>query len=122
MIVLNYVAWSLFFLGVLHCLTGLVLFKEPLKAAFSEGLIGKFQGHDRRRIAFWFMVFGPLLIMAGHVSIHAVDVHDMALLKMVGFYLLGTSLMGVVAVPKSPFLAALVVSCLLLVGVYGLVS
>jgi hypothetical protein len=49
-------AWIIFSLGVLHCVLGVVMFKKPIGEAVNEGLIGKFQGKESRRLAFWFVI------------------------------------------------------------------
>ena len=116
----NAVAWFMFALGVGHVFYGLVKFRSPMADALSAGFIGQFKAPEVRRTAFWFLIFGPLLMLAGHVAIHAVAVGDLALLKLLGAYALATSLIGVAALPKSPFWAALIASPLLLAAGYGL--
>lgn len=103
-------AWLVVALGVVHCLLGLVRFRRPIAQAVGEGLVGKFAGIPERRLAFWFTIFGPLLLMAGHVAVMAAMDGNMALLRVVGIYLLATSVLGTVALPKSPFSAALVLA------------
>ncbi|GAB4559251.1 MAG: hypothetical protein Tsb007_20960 [Rhizobacter sp.] len=106
----NAIAWLLFSLGVAHIAYGLVKFRAPLREAVAAGFVGQFSATELRRTAFWFVVFGPLLMLAGHVAVHAVSVGDLGLLKVIGGYTLFISLVGVAAFPKSPFLASLVVS------------
>jgi hypothetical protein len=62
-----------------------------------------------RRMAFWFTIFGPLLLMAGHVALHAVRSHDLALMQLVGAYMSALGLLGATALPMSPFWAAVVI-------------
>lgn len=112
--------WFVFLLGVAHIIFGVVKFKGPLLAAISAGYVGQFGAPEVRRSAFWFVIFGPLLMLAGHVGIHAVAVGDLALLKILGIYTFVTALLGVTAFPKSPFWAALFVSTLLIAAGYGL--
>ncbi|RQP23127.1 DUF6463 family protein [Piscinibacter terrae] len=113
------VAWCLFALGVAHIAFGVIKYRTPLLEAVSAGFIGQFQVPEIRRTAFWFVLLGPLLMFAGHAAVHAVSVGDLALLRLIGFYATATSLVGVVAFPKSPFWAALLVAPLLLVAGYG---
>jgi hypothetical protein len=117
----NAVAWGLFALGVAHIVFGLVKFRGPLADALSAGFVGQFQVPEVRRTAFWFMVCGPFLMLAGHAAIHAVSVGDLALLKLIGLYATLTSLIGVAAFPKSPFWGALLLSPLLLAAGHGLI-
>lgn len=116
---LSTAAWILLFLGIAHVVYGIVWFKTPIAQAIGEGFIGKFMGIESRRLAFWFTAFGPLVAMAGHVALHAVGAADHGLLKIVGFYLLGTSAVGVLALPKSPLWAALLLSPVFIAGGYG---
>ncbi len=112
-------AWSLLALGGAHIAFGLVKFKTPLLEAAREGFIGKFKTPEIRRTAFWFVIFGIPLLLAGHVAVRAALNSDIGLLRIIGFYVFVVSVIGVVAVPKSPFIASLVVSVLLVLAGYG---
>jgi hypothetical protein len=116
------VAWTLFALGLAHIAFGITKFKAPFAAAVSAGFVGQFRSHEDRRTALWFTILGPLFMLAGNVAIHAVKIGDLAQLKIVGFYVLFTSIICVVAVPRSGFWATLIVSPLLIAAGYGLVS
>jgi hypothetical protein len=67
-----------------------------------------------RRTAYWFFIFGPVLMLAGHAAVHAVAVGDLTLLRIIGTYATVTSLIGIAALPKSPFLIALPISAAIL--------
>ena len=115
-------AWVLVALGVGHTVVGVIRFKKPLAEAIRAGFVGQFVGSPDRRTAFWFMIFGPLLVMGGHMAIHAANAVDRRLLKIIGFYLLAVSAVGSVAQPTSPFWAGLM-SALILIGAgYGWIS
>lgn len=114
------VAWIVFALGVAHILFGIIKFRTSFAEAVSAGFVNQFRAHEIRRTALWFTILGPLLMLAGHVAIHAVAVGDLALLRIVGIYVLITSIICVIAVPKSGFWATLLVSPLLIVAGYGL--
>ncbi|MBD9615489.1 hypothetical protein IB245_28615 [Pseudomonas sp. PDM02] len=116
----NIVAWTLFALGVVHIPLGIFKFKTAFAAAVDAGFIDQFRAHEDRRTALWFTLLGPLFMLAGHTAIHAVAVGDLALLKMVGIYVLMISIICVIAVPKSGFWATLLVSPLLIAAGYGL--
>ena len=45
--------------------------------------------------------------MGVQIALHAARAGDLELLRMLGFYLLAIALVGVLALPKSPFWAAL---------------
>ena len=115
----NAAAWFMFLLGVGHIAFGLVKFKGPLMSAVSAGFVGQFAVPEVRRTAFWFVIFGPLLMLAGHVGLHAVAQGDLALLRILGAYTLATSVLGLAAFPKSPFWAPLVIAPVLIAASYG---
>ena len=112
-------AWSLFALGVGHVVVTLVLFRRPLLAALKGGWMGQFEAPTSRRVAFWFAVFGPLLMLTGQVAVHAVSVHDLALLNTLGVYLIVLGLFGALALPRSPFWGAVLIGPVLLAGAHG---
>ncbi len=116
----NAAAWALFILGIAHIVFGIVKFKAPLADALSAGFIDQFSHPEDRRTAFWFTIFGVLVVLAGHAAVHAVAVGDLALLRIVGGYALAMSLIGVAALPKSPFWASLLIASLVLASGYGL--
>jgi len=114
------VAWVLFALGVGHIVYGLVKFKAPLSEAVAAGFVGQFKVPEVRRTAFWFLAAGALVMLAGHAAVHAVASADLAFLKIIGFYMLAISILGVSAFPLTPFLAVLIVAPLLIAAGYGL--
>lgn len=116
----NIVAWTLFTLGVLHIPFGIIKFKTAFAAAVGGGFVDQFRAHEDRRAALWFTMLGPLFMLAGQAAVHAVAVGDLALLKMVGIYVLLISTICVVAVPKSGFWATLLISPLIIAAGYGL--
>lgn len=119
---LKNLCWMIFGLGVGHTLYGLIRFRTPLAAALSDGFFNQFKAHQGRVAAFWFLAFGPLLMLAGQLCLHAVAGGDLATVRLIACYLPGITTVGFIAFPKSPFLAALPVSALLLAQGYGLLS
>lgn len=117
----NFIAWSLLVLGALHVLYGAVKFRRPLADAFAAGFVGQFSQQETRRTAFWFVMFGPLLMMGGHLCIYAAGKGDFDAIRLVGTYLSVVSLIGVIALPRSPFIAGLLVSMLAMAAGYGLI-
>jgi hypothetical protein len=117
----NVAAWALFALGIIHIVFGLIRFKAPVAEAVTAGFVGQFKTPEIRRTAFWFIMAGPLVMFAGHTAIHALDVGDLALFRLVGIYSLVTSVVGVAAFPKSPLVALLIVSLLIVATGYGLI-
>jgi hypothetical protein len=112
-------ACILIVLGLGHTAVGGVLFKKPLADAVCAGFMGQFERYPDRRAAFSFMIFGPLLIMGGHLAIHAVKTADAGLLKIIGFYLLAVAAVGSLAMPQSPFWVGLIVSLVFIGAGYG---
>jgi len=114
-------AWLLFVLGVGHVVYGFVKFREPLLSGLAAGVVGQFTSPEVRRTAFWFVMFGPLLMLAGQVAIHAVGINDLYLLRLVGVNLVVVSAVGLVALPKSPFLAGALISALIVAASYRII-
>jgi len=106
-------AWAVFALGIGHLVFGFIRYRRPLLDAVAAGFIGGFDGSDARRAAFWFLMCGPLLMLAGQVAIRAAAAGDLTLLRIVAGYLLVASVVGVAAFPRSPFWLLLVLSPLL---------
>ncbi|WP_317202689.1 DUF6463 family protein [Janthinobacterium sp.] len=115
-------AWCVFSLGLGHVLTGLVRYRQPFKETVAEGFFGKFQGIDTRRVAFWFTIFGLLVMLSGHVAVHAVADANLALLRIIGIYMLIVSVLGLCAFPKSPFWGILIIAPVLIAGGYGYIA
>lgn len=115
----NVLAWSLFVLGVAHILFGVKRFKAQLAAVVAAGFVGQFSVSEDRRTAFWFLLVGPLLMMAGQVAVHAVATGDMWTFRLLGIYLLVTSSIGVTAFPKSPLWAPFFLSLPFIAVGYG---
>lgn len=107
------VAWALFLLGIVHIVFGITGFKVPLADAISAGFVGQFKEPEIRRTAFWFIMCGPLLMLAGHLAIRAVALGDRAILKVIGIYGLTSSAIGLAAFPRSPLWIMFVLSLLL---------
>src|SRR5262249_22392951 len=115
-------AWILIVLGLGHTAVGGVLFKKPLADAVRAGFVGQFEHYPDRRAAFWFIIFGPLMVMGGHLAIHAVKTADPGLLKIIGFYLLAVALVGSLAAPTSPFWVGLIAAAVFVAAGYGWVT
>lgn len=109
-------AWTLLGLGFAHVVFGLIRFREPLLGALADGFVGQFAAHESRRTAFWFLMAGPQLMLAGQFALHAVAQGHTGLLRLIGAYLFVCSAIGVAAFPKSPLLLALGLSLALLVA------
>lgn len=103
-------AGALLALGFLHIVMGLVRFKQPFLAAMSDGLLDAFKTDDSRRLALWFTLLGPVLMLCGHLALRAAASGDVHTLGLMGVYLFVAALVGIVAFPASPLWALLVVA------------
>jgi uncharacterized membrane protein HdeD (DUF308 family) len=113
-------AWALFALGVVHIVFGLIRFRRPLAQVVAAGFVGKFAATEERRTAFWFLLAGPLLMGLGQITVHAVTISDLSILRIVGIYLLVSAGVGVAAFPKSPLWAPLLLSPLFIASGFRL--
>ncbi len=113
-------AWSLFGLGLAHIVFGVVRFREPLSAAIAAGFVDQFSAAEDRRTAFWFLIFAIPLMLAGHLAVRAVAAADLGALRLIGYYLLPTAVIGVLAFPTSPLWAPLLLAPLFIAAGYGL--
>jgi uncharacterized membrane protein HdeD (DUF308 family) len=116
------IAWAVFALGVIHIIFGIARFKAPLIDAVLAGFSGQFMMPEIRRTAFWFLMCGPLFMLAGHLAIHAVTAGDTRTLKVIGYYMLVSSIVGVAAFPASPLWAPLLLSLPLIAAGYSLID
>jgi len=107
-------AWALVALGLVHIAFGFVRFKLPLAEAFNAGFVDQFKHSEARRAAFWFLMCGPLLVLAGHLALRALAAGDPGALRVIGFYALGSSLVGIAAFPASPLWSLLLLSLVLI--------
>jgi len=104
-----------------HIAYAFVKFRGPLLEGISAGVVGQFGTPEVRRTAFWFTMFGPLLMLAGQVALHASASGDLRLFGLVGAYMLAVSLVGVLALPKSPFWVCLLISSLIVAAGYRVI-
>ncbi|MDQ1921614.1 DUF6463 family protein [Massilia pseudoviolaceinigra] len=106
-------AAALLALGLLHILFGLARFHPALTAALHEGLVNRFGTDDERRLAFWFIAFGPPITLCGHLALRAAAANDLATLGLIGLYGCAIGVAGIVAFPQSPLWGLLAVSIVL---------
>lgn len=112
-------SWALVALGVAHIAFGVCKYRVPLREAVAAGFVGRFDAPDLRRTAFWFVMFGLPLLLAGHVAVRAAGSGDLALLRLVGAYVMAASVIGTAAFPRSPFPVSLLVAALLVLAGHG---
>lgn len=100
--------------GIGHVITGLVIFRPQLTAIVNEGFIDAVLPHFGRRAALWFILFGVMVAMTGHLLIHAAAVGDLVSVRIAGWYLLGVSVVGTLAQTRSPSSGLILLSLVLL--------
>ena len=118
----NVIAWIFWGLGIAHLIYGALRYRDPLQAALAGGYVNQFSQTEGRRAAFWFMAFGPLLMLTGHTLVHAVGAGDLALVRIIGWYQLVIGLAGLAAFPQSPFVLASALAPLVLCVGYGVLT
>ena len=88
--------------GIGHVITGLVIYRPQLTAISNDGFINAVLPHFDRRAALWFILFGVMVAMAGHLLVHAARVADPTAIRIAGWYLLGVSSVGTLTQTRSP--------------------
>ncbi|MFB9326157.1 DUF6463 family protein [Paenibacillus aurantiacus] len=92
--------------GLLHSIVGLVLFAEDLIPIVTDGLWDTVVGETRllnRENAFWFMMFGFVLMLLGYAVDWMLKKLGAAPPAALGWLLLATCLLGAVIMPVSGF-------------------
>ncbi len=100
--------------GIGHVVTGLVIFRPQLTAIANEGFIDAVLPHFDRRAALWFILFGVMVAMTGHLLVHAAAVGDPVSVRIAGWYLLAVSSVGTLAQTRSPSSVLVALSLVLL--------
>lgn len=108
-------------LGLAHIAIGLMRYRGLLLATLREGFIGRFALSDERRVAFWFIMAGPLTSLVGLGAGSAAQTDPKTTLTM-GICLLLTCAVGVLAFPKSPLWTLLPPALIFIAGGLGLTS
>ena len=100
--------------GIGHVITGLVIYRPQLTAVLHEGFINAVLPHFDRRAALWFILFGVMVAMTGHLLIHAASVSDLVSVRIAAWYLLGVSSVGTFTQTRSPSSLLVILSLALL--------
>jgi hypothetical protein len=100
--------------GIGHVITGVVIFRRQLAAISNDGFINAVLPHFDRRAALWFILFGVMVAMTGHILIHAARVGDLGAVRIAGWYLFGASSVGTVTQTRSPSSLLILLSLALL--------
>lgn len=105
-------------LGFGHAVVGIVKYRSAIVAWIRDGFFNAASGHADRLLAFWFLMFGAMLLLLGQVTLYAAQTHDMYLLRVLGWHVIGIGIVGATALPRSPFWVAVVLAPLMLWTVY----
>lgn len=114
---LRVAGYSLVVLGISHTVVAFVLYRQELARWFGQGLLSGAQLQGDRLPALWFLIFSATLFLLGQLVFYAAKAGDQKLLHLVAWYTLGIGALGIVALPKSPFWAAIVIAGLLFAAI-----
>jgi len=98
-------------LAIAHGIVGLAVYHAPLRDILGAGLWNTIDGHTPREAAFWFLMFAPLLYLAGQLGSRAYAESGTYPSELIRTLLL-VCLIGSVLMPVSGFPVGLAV-CLL---------
>jgi hypothetical protein len=99
-----------------HAVTGMLLFGDALAGIGRDGFVDAVDPHLDRQLAFWFMLFTPVLVILGLLMQHALAADDAKLQGLLGWSMLGIGTFGAIAMPASGFWAAIILSLPVLLG------
>ncbi len=105
-------------LGLGHTIVGVVKYRPALVALFRDGYFNAATGHDDRLVAFWFLMFGAMLLLLGQITLYAAKTNDLYLLRLLGWYVACIGIVGATALPRSPFWVAIIIASFMLWVVY----
>ena len=114
-----YIGYLFILLAVGHTVTGLVLYRSALTGLIRDKYFNAVLRDKNRTILFWLLMFSALLALLGQLILYAAASHDLLLLRIAGWYALVIGLAGALAMPRSPFWAALLASPVLLQAAYA---
>ncbi len=104
--------------GIGHVITGVIIYRPQLAAISNDGFINAVLPHFDRRAALWFILFGVMVSMSGHLLIHAARVGDLVTVRIAAWYLLGVSSVGTLTQARSPSSLLILLSLALLAQSY----
>ncbi|GEC92875.1 DUF6463 family protein [Brevibacillus brevis] len=93
--------FTLIITGLLHTVVGLFLYAEPLQQIVANGF---WNAVGREEVAaFWFMMFGFLLMLLGYMADWLMKKKGMETPAAFGWTILGICVVGAIAMPASGF-------------------
>ena len=89
--------------GIFHSVVGIALCKDYLWAIVKDGLWDALGGDVYRELSFWFLVCGIFIIILGHLLHVYIKKEQKPAPIVLGYYLLGLSVIGCIIEPVSGF-------------------
>lgn len=93
---------SIIFIGIVHSVFGLIVFRDILAELSRELLLNTVNGQPDRAAAFWFLFSGCALLIIGKL-IHWIERMQLALPSFLKWSFLAITLLGCFIMPKSGF-------------------
>jgi len=89
--------------GIIHTIFGIIVGKYILFAILKSGIFDAIDIESSRELIFWFLICGVLIIALGHILHYYIQKEQKSAPKLLGYYLLGLSIIGCVVMPASGF-------------------
>ena len=105
-------------LGIGHTVVGIVKYRPAIVAWIRDGFFNAATGHTDRLLAFWFLMFGAMLLLLGQITLYAARTNDLYLLHVLSWHVVCIGVVGASVLPRSPFWVAVVLAPLMLWVVY----
>ena len=86
------------FVGIIHCVVGLIIFFDPLSAIVRDGIWNAVDGYPGRPLAFWFEFVGMLTILFG-ATIDWIEKEFGKFPVFLGYGFLALNILGIVTMP-----------------------
>ncbi len=89
--------------GIIHIVVGFIIGKDIYADMLRDGLVNSMQNDFTRGFAFWFFLFGVLLILYGYTLQYHIKREQKPSPRHVGYALLAVSIFGCLVEPVSGF-------------------
>ena len=89
--------------AALHAVFGLWFYADPVLATLQDGLVAAVDPHVDRRLAFWFLLYSPVLWILGDEFDHGLEAGQLPLLRRLTRLLVGMGGVGAALMPVSGF-------------------
>ncbi len=89
--------------GIIHIVVGFIIGKDIYADMLRDGLINSMQNNFTRGFAFWFFLFGVLLILYGYTLQYNIEREQKPSPAHVGYSLLAVGIFGCLVEPVSGF-------------------